>query len=82
VFDPGLDVAFECGDAVVGAAAELAVGEEPEPAFDLVQGLQRVIAALHRDLDLARPSSRRGDWQPGRERPGALALSQAPVRLR
>jgi hypothetical protein len=39
VFDPGLDVAFECGDAVVGAAAELAVGEEPEPAFDLVQGL-------------------------------------------
>ena len=60
----------------------LAVGEEPEPAFDLVQGLQRVIAALHRDLDLARPSSRRGDWQPGRERPGALALSQAPLRLR
>ena len=31
------DVAFECGDAVVDAAADLAVGEEPEPAFDLVQ---------------------------------------------
>ena len=28
---------FECGDAVVDAAADLAVGEEPEPAFDLVQ---------------------------------------------
>ncbi len=37
LLDPGFDVAFECGDAVVDAAADLAVGEEPEPAFDLVQ---------------------------------------------
>jgi hypothetical protein len=37
VLDPGLDVAFECGDAVVHAAADLAVGEEPEPAFDLIE---------------------------------------------
>ena len=28
---------FERGDAVVDAAAELSVGEQPEPAFDLVQ---------------------------------------------
>ena len=31
------NVAFECGHVVVHAAADLAVGEQSEPAFDLVQ---------------------------------------------
>ncbi len=31
------DIGLEGSDAVVDAAAELAIGEQPEPAFDLVQ---------------------------------------------
>jgi hypothetical protein len=37
VLDPGLDVGFERGDAVVDAAADLSFGEQSEPAFDLIQ---------------------------------------------
>jgi hypothetical protein len=35
--DPGVHVGFEVGDAVVGGAAEFAVGELGEPALDEVE---------------------------------------------
>lgn len=35
--DPLADVGFEFGDAAVGGAAEFAVGEFGEPAFDQVE---------------------------------------------
>ena len=36
-FDPGADVGFEFFDAAVGAAAQFAVGQLGEPAFDEVE---------------------------------------------
>ena len=35
--DPVPDVVLQCLDAVVGAAADQLVGEQAEPAFDLVE---------------------------------------------
>ena len=37
VFDPVGDVAAECGDGVVGGAAQFLGGQLGEPAFDLVE---------------------------------------------
>ena len=40
MLDPCLDVVFECTHVVVDAASELALGEQPKPAFDLVLAMR------------------------------------------